>query len=199
MGCLFAGHSKPPTCLFSALQQLVAHNCDMLLLFCSHRRAVNAVLQCQPNPLCQTTKTWAGASPGPPPPGTAFSKVGTSTHKRWHAGIIWVTTTGHKRPLSQRSYSLFPGTLLRFHSGSNVEWQDVEDLASAEKDFTHEEQSASLKVHYARSLWLHLECRALLKLGSIFNATVKDKWSLSVTISINAFLTITAAAAICII
>lgn len=171
----------------------------MLLLFCSHRRAVNAVLQCQPNPLCQTMKTWAGASPGHPPPGTAFSKVGTCAHKRSHAGIIWVATTGDKRPLSQ-SYSLFPGTLLRFHSGSNVKWQDVEDLASAEEDFTHEEQSASLKVHYARSLWLHLECHALLKLGSILNATVKDKWSLSVTVSINALFTIrAAAAAFCII
>uniref|UniRef100_A0A3Q1ETR6 AXH domain-containing protein n=1 Tax=Acanthochromis polyacanthus TaxID=80966 RepID=A0A3Q1ETR6_9TELE len=36
------------------------------------------------------------------------------------------------------------GTHLRFHSGSNVEWQDAEDL---EEDAADEEQSRFLKVH----------------------------------------------------
>ncbi len=33
-----------------------------------------------------------------------------------------------------------------------MEWQDIEDLDSAEEDSGDEEQSRSLKVHYARSL-----------------------------------------------
>lgn len=53
--------------------------------------------------------------------------------------------------LSQSSSSLSSGTHLRFHSGSNVEWQDVEDLDSAEED------SGDVMVHCARSLWLHLD------------------------------------------
>lgn len=58
------------------------------------------------------------------------------------------------------SYPLPSGTHLRFHSGSNVEWQDVEDLDSAEEDSGDEEQSRSLKVHHRGSLWLHLDCQA---------------------------------------
>lgn len=61
------------------------------------------------------------------------------------------------RLLSQSSCSLSPGTQLRFHSGSNVEWQDVEDLDSAEEDSGDEEQSTSLKVHNARSVWQRSE------------------------------------------
>lgn len=46
------------------------------------------------------------------------------------------------------------GTRLRFHSGSNVEWQDVEDLDSAEEDSGDEEQSTSLKSYGSEGLQL---------------------------------------------
>ncbi|KAI3366927.1 hypothetical protein L3Q82_009578, partial [Scortum barcoo] len=46
------------------------------------------------------------------------------------------------------------GTHLRFHSGSNVEWQDVEDLESAEEDSGDEEQSRSLKSYGSEGLQL---------------------------------------------
>nr|XP_046235681.1 HMG box-containing protein 1-like [Scatophagus argus]XP_046235682.1 HMG box-containing protein 1-like [Scatophagus argus] len=46
------------------------------------------------------------------------------------------------------------GTVLRFHSGSNVEWQDVEDLDSAEEDSADEEQSVSLKSYGTEGLQL---------------------------------------------
>ncbi|XP_044199782.1 HMG box-containing protein 1-like [Thunnus albacares] len=51
------------------------------------------------------------------------------------------------------------GTRLRFHSGSNVEWQDVEDLDSGEEDSGDEEQSRSLKSYGSEGLRLveHLE------------------------------------------
>lgn len=51
------------------------------------------------------------------------------------------------RLLSESGFSLSPGTHLRFHGGSNVEWQDIEDLESAEEDSADEERSTSLKVH----------------------------------------------------
>lgn len=41
---------------------------------------------------------------------------------------------------------LLSGSRLRFHSGVNVEWQDVEDLESAERQRTDEELSDFLKV-----------------------------------------------------
>ncbi|XP_060886252.1 HMG box-containing protein 1-like [Labrus mixtus] len=47
------------------------------------------------------------------------------------------------------------GTQLRFHSGSNVEWQDVEDMDSAEvEDSGDEEQSRSLKSYGSEGLQL---------------------------------------------
>ncbi|XP_029016287.1 HMG box-containing protein 1-like [Betta splendens] len=46
------------------------------------------------------------------------------------------------------------GTHLRFHSGSNVEWQDVEDLDSAEEDSGDEEQARSLKTFGSEGLKL---------------------------------------------
>lgn len=46
------------------------------------------------------------------------------------------------------------GTHLRFHSGCNVEWQDVEDLESAEEDSGDEEQSRSLKSYGSEGLQL---------------------------------------------
>lgn len=51
------------------------------------------------------------------------------------------------RLLSESGFSLSPGTHLRFHGGSNVEWQDIKDLESAEEDSADEERSTSLKVH----------------------------------------------------
>uniref|UniRef100_A0A3Q3WLT3 HMG box-containing protein 1 n=1 Tax=Mola mola TaxID=94237 RepID=A0A3Q3WLT3_MOLML len=45
-------------------------------------------------------------------------------------------------------------TLLRFHSGSNVEWQDVEDLDYAEEDSADEEQFVSLKSYGSEGLQL---------------------------------------------
>ncbi|XP_033471084.2 HMG box-containing protein 1-like isoform X2 [Epinephelus lanceolatus] len=46
------------------------------------------------------------------------------------------------------------GTHLRFHHGSNVEWQDVEDLDSADEDSGDEEQSRSLKSYGSEGLQL---------------------------------------------
>lgn len=46
------------------------------------------------------------------------------------------------------------GTHLRFHCGPNVEWQDVEDLDSAEEDATEEERSTSLKSYGSEGLQL---------------------------------------------
>ncbi|XP_072234092.1 HMG box-containing protein 1-like isoform X1 [Leuresthes tenuis] len=46
------------------------------------------------------------------------------------------------------------GTRLRFHSGSNVEWQDAEDLESSEKDCANEEHSRSLKSYGSEGLQL---------------------------------------------
>ncbi|XP_070848715.1 HMG box-containing protein 1-like [Chaetodon trifascialis] len=46
------------------------------------------------------------------------------------------------------------GTHLRFHSGSKVQWQDVEDLDSAEEDSGDEEQSTSLKGYGSEGLQL---------------------------------------------
>uniref|UniRef100_UPI0037E9672C HMG box-containing protein 1-like n=1 Tax=Semicossyphus pulcher TaxID=241346 RepID=UPI0037E9672C len=47
------------------------------------------------------------------------------------------------------------GTHLRFHSGSNVEWQDIEDLDSTEEeDSGDEEQSRSLKSYGSEGLQL---------------------------------------------
>lgn len=42
--------------------------------------------------------------------------------------------------------SLSPGTRLHFHSSSNIEWREAEDLESAEEDSADEEQSRFLKV-----------------------------------------------------
>lgn len=41
---------------------------------------------------------------------------------------------------------LSPGTRLHFHSSSNIEWREAEDLESAEEDSADEEQSRFLKV-----------------------------------------------------
>lgn len=46
------------------------------------------------------------------------------------------------------------GTRLRFHSGSNAKWQDVEVLESAEEDSDDEEQSRSLKRYGCEGLKL---------------------------------------------
>ncbi|XP_031721431.1 HMG box-containing protein 1-like isoform X1 [Anarrhichthys ocellatus] len=46
------------------------------------------------------------------------------------------------------------GTNLRFHRGSNVEWQDVEDLDSAEENSGDEERSGSLKSYGSEGLQL---------------------------------------------
>ncbi|XP_041833728.1 HMG box-containing protein 1-like isoform X2 [Melanotaenia boesemani] len=46
------------------------------------------------------------------------------------------------------------GTRLRFHSGSNVDWQDVEDLESGEEDCADEEQSRFLKSYGSEGLQL---------------------------------------------
>ncbi|XP_078137514.1 HMG box-containing protein 1-like [Sander vitreus] len=46
------------------------------------------------------------------------------------------------------------GTRLRFHRGSNVEWQDVEDLDSAQEDSGDEEQPRSLKSYGSEGLQL---------------------------------------------
>ncbi|GAA6227756.1 HMG box-containing protein 1-like isoform X1 [Lates japonicus] len=46
------------------------------------------------------------------------------------------------------------GTHLRFHSGCNVEWQDAEELDSAEEDSGDEEQSRSLKSYGSEGLQL---------------------------------------------
>nr|XP_019948072.1 PREDICTED: HMG box-containing protein 1-like isoform X3 [Paralichthys olivaceus] len=46
------------------------------------------------------------------------------------------------------------GTHLRFHSGCNVEWQEVEELDSAEEDSYNEEQSRSLKSYGSEGLQL---------------------------------------------
>lgn len=40
---------------------------------------------------------------------------------------------------------LLPGTLVRFHGGSNPKWQDVDDLDSAEEDSADEEQSLKVE------------------------------------------------------
>lgn len=113
-----------------------------------HRRAVNAAPPCRPNRRCLTTKTWAGASPGLQLSGTAFSKVDARTDARTLTHALAVDPQ-----LSCRS--LPAGTHLRFHCGPNVEWQDVEDLDSAEEDLAEEERSTSLKVrpHMDRQAW----------------------------------------------
>ncbi|XP_019948070.2 HMG box-containing protein 1-like isoform X1 [Paralichthys olivaceus] len=46
------------------------------------------------------------------------------------------------------------GTHLRFHSGCNVEWQEVEELDSAEEDSYNAEQSRSLKSYGSEGLQL---------------------------------------------
>ncbi|XP_023265731.1 HMG box-containing protein 1-like [Seriola lalandi dorsalis] len=46
------------------------------------------------------------------------------------------------------------GTHLRFHSGCNVEWQDAEELESAEEDSCDEDQSRSLKSYGSEGLQL---------------------------------------------
>lgn len=46
------------------------------------------------------------------------------------------------------------GTRLRFHGGSNVKWQDVEDLESGEEDSGDEEQPTSLKSYGSEGLQL---------------------------------------------
>ncbi|XP_036976911.1 HMG box-containing protein 1-like isoform X2 [Acanthopagrus latus] len=46
------------------------------------------------------------------------------------------------------------GTHLRFHGSSNVEWQDIEDLESAEDDSGDEERSTSLKSYGSEGLQL---------------------------------------------
>ncbi|XP_034381687.1 HMG box-containing protein 1-like isoform X2 [Cyclopterus lumpus] len=56
--------------------------------------------------------------------------------------------------VSQSSFSSPPGTRLRFHRGSNVEWQDVEGLVSAEEDSGVEERSGSLKSYGCEGLQL---------------------------------------------
>lgn len=119
-------------------------------------------LQCQPDRLCLTMKTWAGASPGLLLLGTVFSKVNTHRDKctvynyclkgipLHHCSfIICVTNVKSCSCLSS-------GTHLHFHSGSNVEWQNVEDLDSAEEYSGDEERSRSLKVHNRSSLSDHL-------------------------------------------
>ncbi|KAM9705747.1 HMG box-containing protein 1-like isoform 1-T2 [Menidia menidia] len=46
------------------------------------------------------------------------------------------------------------GTRMRFHSSSNVAWQDVEDLESGEKDCANEERSRYLKSYGSEGLQL---------------------------------------------
>lgn len=41
--------------------------------------------------------------------------------------------------------SLLPGTLVRFHDGSNMKWQDIDDLDSTEEDSAGEEQSLKVQ------------------------------------------------------
>lgn len=146
---------KPPAfgSLAAVYFQVVS---DISSSSCFHRRAVNVVLRCQPDPRCLMMKTWAGASPVHPPPGTAFSKVDTRTfaansHKVIKKNFRWEDINVNSRLsfISQSSYSLSSGTHLRFQSSLNAKWQDVKDL--------DEERSRSLKVHYARRLWLYLK------------------------------------------
>ncbi|KAA8579958.1 hypothetical protein FQN60_005493, partial [Etheostoma spectabile] len=54
----------------------------------------------------------------------------------------------------KEQYSLSSGTHLRFHCGSNVEWQDVEELDSAQEDSGDEEQPRSLKSYGSEGLQL---------------------------------------------
>lgn len=60
---------------------------------------------------------------------------------------MWRVILGHCYDLRAAIFCLL-GTRLRFHRGSNVEWQDVEDLDSGEEDYGDEDKSRSLKVHY---------------------------------------------------
>lgn len=41
----------------------------------------------------------------------------------------------------------YPGTLVRFHGGSNMKWQDVDDLDSTEEDSADEGQSLKVRAH----------------------------------------------------
>lgn len=69
----------------------------------------------------------------------------------WHCflkGRRTHTCTRSRCPSSAEPlFFLPPGTRLRFHRGTNVEWRDVEELDSAEEDAADEEErSVSLKV-----------------------------------------------------
>lgn len=63
------------------------------------------------------------------------------------------------------------GTHLRFHSGSNVEWQDVEDLDSAEEDSCDEGQSSFLKSYGSEGLHLVQHAEIVLSGQAVLQLT----------------------------
>ncbi|XP_078138301.1 HMG box-containing protein 1-like isoform X1 [Centroberyx gerrardi] len=63
------------------------------------------------------------------------------------------------------------GTRLRFHRGSNVEWQDAEDLDSAEEDSGEEEESGSLKGYGSEGLQLVEHVEVVLSGQSVLQLT----------------------------
>ncbi|XP_069012645.1 HMG box-containing protein 1-like [Embiotoca jacksoni] len=63
------------------------------------------------------------------------------------------------------------GTHLRFHSGSNVKWQDVEDLDSGEEDSAAEEQSRSLKSYGSEGLQLVEHAETVLSGQAVLQLT----------------------------
>ncbi|XP_071358541.1 HMG box-containing protein 1-like isoform X2 [Trachinotus anak] len=63
------------------------------------------------------------------------------------------------------------GTNLRFHNGCNVEWQDAEELDSAEEDSCDEEQSRSLKSYGSEGLQLVEHSEIVLSSQAVLQLT----------------------------
>ncbi|KAM3859059.1 HMG box-containing protein 1-like, partial [Diretmus argenteus] len=63
------------------------------------------------------------------------------------------------------------GTRLRFHRGSNVEWQDAEDLDSGEEDSGDEEEARSLKRYGSEGLRLVEQTEAVSSGQSVLQLT----------------------------
>lgn len=88
--------------------------------------------------------------------------------RRVHVHTKLLSTGGEQKLLFLNADFLLPGTLVRFHGGSNMKWQDVDDLDSTEEDSADGEQS--LKVQGAAVSHRPLSLSSLFHSVTVFNA-----------------------------
>uniref|UniRef100_A0A3P9LRW6 AXH domain-containing protein n=1 Tax=Oryzias latipes TaxID=8090 RepID=A0A3P9LRW6_ORYLA len=91
---------------------------------------------------------------------SAWSSLSDDEDMGW--SFSWPPTAWH---------CFLKGSRLRFHSGVNVEWQDVEDLESAERQRTDEELSDFLKSYGSEGLQLMEHAETVLSGQTVLQLT----------------------------